>query len=280
MALEDFERVVEELVRSQVFFLNISGGEPFAHPQIDQLLRIAHRRFQHITVLTNGTLMRPKHIEAISDIIASKQAFPVQVSLDAVDNTVNAMTRGATAKVLRNLRILNELGANIVVAMVLTRFNVDRTVESIRQLSRYTRHFHVMEVQSVRALHGADSELAIPRKRLDRAWHDIQAVREELGLDIEIPLEAPHEELGCACGPHCMAGFSHLVIDPDLKVRPCDRCVETYVGDLAHQSLDEIWASESLRRVLSSPIVYCQRDDQRIDLNTVVEQLTSVMSNK
>jgi len=170
--------------------------------------------------------------------------------------------------VLRNLRTLNELGANIVIAMVLTRSNVDRAVESIRLLSQYTRHFHVMEVQKVRALNGADSELAISRERLDRAWRDIQAIRDELGLYVEIPLEAPDGDLGCACGPQCMAGFSHIVIDPDLMVRPCDRCVETYVGDLTHQSLEEIWASEPMHRVLSSPIVYCQREDQRTNVNT------------
>ena len=270
MALEDFEHVIDQLARAQVFFLNISGGEPFAHPQIDQLLRIAHRRFRHINVLTNGTLLKPKHIAAIAEIMAMKQAFPVQVSLDAVDDAINAETRGATAKVLRNLRTLGELGANIVVAMVLTRSNVDRAVESIRLLSQFTRHFHVMEVQKVRALNGADSELAIPKERLDRAWRDIQAIRNELGLYVEIPLEASDEELGCACGPQCMAGFSHIVIDPDLKVRPCDRCVETYVGDLTYQTLDEIWASEPVHRVLSSPVVFCQLDDQRIDRNAAV----------
>jgi MoaA/NifB/PqqE/SkfB family radical SAM enzyme len=272
MALEDFEHVIDQLARAQVFFLNISGGEPFAHPQIDQLLRFAHRRFQHINVLTNGTLLKPKHVAAIADIVATKQAFPVQVSLDAVDAAINAQTRGATTKVLRNLRTLSELGANIVVAMVLTRSNVDRAVESIRRLSEYTRHFHVMEVQKVRALNGTDSELGIPKERLDRAWRDIQAIRDELGLYVEIPLEAPDEDLGCACGPQCMAGFSHIVIDPDLKVRPCDRCVETYVGDLTYQSLEEIWASDLVHRVLSSPIVFCQRDDQRIDQDYAVVQ--------
>jgi MoaA/NifB/PqqE/SkfB family radical SAM enzyme len=270
MPLADFEHVIDQLARAQVFFLNISGGEPFAHPQIDQLLRFAHRRFQHINVLTNGTLLKPKHVAAIADIVATKQVFPVQVSLDAVDAAINAQTRGATAKVLRNLHTLGELGANIVVAMVLTRSNVDRAVESIRLLSQYTRHFHVMEVQKVRALNGNDRELGLSRERLERAWRDIQALRDELGLYVEIPLEAPDEDLGCACGPQCMAGFSHIVIDPDLKVRPCDRCVETYVGDLTYQSLEEIWASEPMHRVLTSPIVFCQRDNQRIDLDAAV----------
>lgn len=270
MSLENFASVADQLARARVFFLNISGGEPFAHPRIDQLLRIAHERFQHVNVLTNGTLLRPKHIAAIVEIVRAKRTFPVQVSLDAVDTAVNAVTRGAAEKVLRNIRTLSEIGADIVVAIVLTRSNISTVVESIRLLSKYTRHFHVMEVQKVRSLNGADGDLAVSREVLDRAWREIRTVRDELGLYIEIPLDAPDEDVGCAFGAQCMAGYSHIVIDPDLRVRPCDRCVETFVGDLSRQTLEQIWTSEPLERVLASPIVYCQRTDQRIDLDSVL----------
>jgi len=267
MPLESFESVVDQLARAEVFFLNISGGEPFAHPKIDQLLRIAHQRFRHVNVLTNGTLLRPKHLAAIAEIVAAKRAFPIQISLDAIDPKVNALTRGAAEKVLRNIRTLSEIGANIVVAIVLTRSNLDAVVGTIRFLSKYTEHFHVMEVQPVRWLRGADDDLMVERERLERVWREIRAVRDELGLYIEIPSDTPDEDIGCACGAPCMAGYSHIVVDPDLRVRPCDRCVETFVGDLSYQTLAEIWAGKPIRKVLDSPIVYCRRADQKMDLN-------------
>lgn len=66
------------------------------------------------------------------------------------------------------------------------------------------------------------------------------ALRDELGLHIDTPCDdAP--ERGCAYGAPCMAAFSQLAIDPDLQVRPCDRLVDVFVGDLHRESLAGIW---------------------------------------
>jgi len=262
MPLKAFEMVIKKLAEARLFFVNLSGGEPFAHPQIAEILRIAHQHFHHVNVLTNGTLLRPTHLEAIAAIVSSKGMFPVQVSLDSVEAAVNDKTRGATARVLRNLERLNEVGANIVVAMVLSDINLPKIITSIRQLARYTRHFHVMQVQSVRSLAGSDATLDPGAARIAEAWDEITAVRDELGLNIDVPDECAGEDGGEAEGAPCMAGFSQFVVDPDLRVRPCDRCVGTFVGDLAHQSVDEIWRSPEIGKVLASPIVFCQRPDQ------------------
>ena len=262
MELDDFCRTLDQLGSAGVFFVNLSGGEPFAHPRIDTMILEAHERFRHVVVLTNGTLIRSSHEHTIAKIIARKGEFPMQISLDSMDTSVNQKTRSPASAILANIRRLSELGANIVVAMVLSRFNERTVLDTIRRLARHVKHFHVMGVQGVRALNGDDRGYALPRERLDQLWLGIRDLKDELDLYIETPADESDEDPGTACGAPCMAGFSQLVIDPDLRVRPCDRCVSTFIGDLRWQSLEEVWRGEHVGRVLGSPIVYCQRDDQ------------------
>lgn len=260
MAWPDFERVIRELGRAQVFFVNLSGGEPFTHPEIGRILEHAHEAFEHVVTLTNGTLIRPRHLATIAGIVERKGAFPIQVSLDAVEPEINERTRSRSDRVLANLERLAEVGANLVIAVVVSRANVATVEGTIRELAALTRHFHVMGVQPVRALAGADSDLALPQAEMARVWERLREVREELDLVLDTPAdEAP--EQGCACGAPCMAAFTHLVIDPDLRVRPCDRLVDVTVGDLRCQTLAEIWHGPGVRPMLESPVPYCRRPE-------------------
>lgn len=266
MVLEEFKTVMDELLEAKVFFVNLSGGEPFTHPLIDDMLRYAHEIFQHVVVLTNGTMIRQSHLETISEIIDIKGGFPVQISLDSIESQINRKTRGGVNVILKTIRTLCELGANIVIAIVLTRFNFNTVIRTIRELSIYSKHFHIMTVQRVRALKGTDAVYGLPKETLNRFWIKIEKMKRHLGLYVETPVDESDEELGSACGAPCMAGFSHIVIDPDLQVRPCDRCVETFIGNLNHQSLHDIWTGELVKKVITSHIVFCKRDDQRMGI--------------
>lgn len=259
MPLLDFHRVIDELAAMKVFFVNLSGGEPFTHPQIADMLEYAHDKFSHVVVLSNGTLIRPAHLETIRHIAAEKGGFPIQISLDSVNSTVNQETRGKAEKIMRNLERLSEVGADIVVAMVITRFNAPTLVESIRTLSAYTRFFHLMTVQEVPSLDGEDAGYPLSPQAQSVLWDELRDLREELDLHFELPCEEEQDELpGTACGAPCMAAFSQLVIDPSLQVRPCDRCVQTVIGDLHDVSLADVWHGPGAHRVIESPVPYCR----------------------
>lgn len=259
MEWDDFRWVIAELARAQVFFVNLSGGEPFTHPEIERFLIHAHDNFQHVVTLTNGTLLRPRVLETIAGIVRSKGSFPVQVSLDAVSSEINAQTRSGSERILENLGRLRDVGANIVVAVVVNRWNAPTVVDSIVELARFTSYFHVMSVQPVRALGGIDAGLALSEEELEPIWQRISALRASHGLHVDTPADdAP--ERGCAYGAPCMAAYSHVVVDPDLRVRPCDRLVDVFIGDLHRQDLAEIWHGPAVRPVLESPVPFCRAE--------------------
>ena len=264
MTLVNFRTVVDELADHKVFFVNLSGGEPFVHPKINTLIRYAHDKFRHVVVLTNGTILQRNHINTVTDIVRAKGGFPIQVSLDSISPTVNMKTRSDTSKILYNIRVLSEIGADIVIAMVITRYNFRSVIDSVAQLSQFTRYFHIMEVQPVAALNRVDRNYRLTEEELSGLWNELLALRKTLDLSLETPGDDYGEEEECAFGAPCMAGFSHLVIDPSLKVRPCDRCVRTFVGDLTCDTIKDVWEGEAVRKVLASPVPFCRRPDQMI----------------
>ena len=50
--------------------------------------------------------------------------------------------------------------------MVITQYNIQHALVSIRQLANFTRFFHVMSFQPVKALHGAETRYSQPEKEI------------------------------------------------------------------------------------------------------------------
>lgn len=257
MPLKNFKKAVNELLGMSVFFINISGGEPFTHPEICTFLRFAHDKFKHVVTLTNGTILTPAHFRTIKSIVKKKGSFPIQVSLDAIAPEINAKTRGNSTQVLANLAKLKEIGADIVIAMVISRFNREEILDSIAALSSITKFFHIMPFQSVLSKNGTDSANAVPKDELTQIWEQIKKLRKDMNLHIDIPTDGANADMGCATGAPCMAAFSQIVIDPNLKIRPCDRLINVFLGDLTESSVSDVWKNKATMTILNSQIPVC-----------------------
>jgi MoaA/NifB/PqqE/SkfB family radical SAM enzyme len=257
MSRGSFFHVLDELASQSIFFVNLSGGEPFMHPEFQDLLRAAHDRFRHVMTLTNGTILRDDHVAAIGEILDRKGEFNVQVSLDATDPATNGLTRTRSTLALENIERLSDIGAHVIVATVVTRCNIDAVLDSISHLSRFTRYFHLMTVQDVRRVPDIEKRFAVERQAEDELWGRVNHLATQMDLRVNTPL---HYEgyRGCATGAACMAGFSHVVIDPSLEVRPCDRLVDLVIGNLGEDSMQDIWDRTRLHSVLRSPVPYCR----------------------
>lgn len=257
MAREDYETVLDQLADGNIFFLNISGGEPFMHPEIGDFLRMAHARFEHVMTLTNGTRLLPEHITAISEIVDNKGGFNVQVSLDSNDPAINAKTRTRSRQTLVNIAKLSDIGARIIVATVVTKHNFASVYSTIESLSDYAKYFHLMTVQDVRSVDGIESAYGVSRESEDELWAQLRELADKRDVAINTPMNYEGYR-GCATGAPCMAGFSHLVVDPSLAVRPCDRMTDLTVGYLHNTTIDQIWNSPSMRPILESPVPPCR----------------------
>ena len=257
MTRNNFNEIVEQLSDLKVFFVNISGGEPFTHPEISQFLKRVHNVFQHVMLLTNGTILLESHVKTIRKILETKGRFPIQVSLDSIDPDTNTKTRCNSNRTLGNIRYLSSIGTDLIIAMVISRFNIDHVPASILELSQYTRHFHLMSLQDVRTVRGIKAEYGLNNEQLHDFWHRIHSLGVRNGLHINTPLNYDDDE-GCATGAPCMAAYSHVVIEPSLAIRPCDRLVDVTIGNLKDSTLKEIWNSESVKPILQGALPFCR----------------------
>lgn len=263
MPIDDYERVLNALRDANLFFVILSGGEPFAHPEISRFLIMAHESFKYVLTLTNGTTIKEEHIETIKSIASKKGGFPIQVSLDSTDERINNKVRGKTLEVKKNIDRLIKAGASVTIAMVITKTNSKNVIAAIRELSEKIYSFHVMPIKEVKTSKIFDHSELLSAEELDVIWEKLISLRDELGIDVRIPKEETQKNQGCALGAPCMAGFSEFVIDPNLEVRPCDRVVDYFIGNLKQDTVSDIWNGDKLRTVTNNAIPYCRSSDKQ-----------------
>jgi len=116
--LEMIARDVAALSDSVAYVL--SGGEPLLHPSVLNFAEKVGAAGNKVHLLTNGLLVddaNAKRIAAAVDV--------VKISLDGSSNAVHAATRGKGnfARVTRAIEMLLNCGANVIVAMTVTRAN-------------------------------------------------------------------------------------------------------------------------------------------------------------
>lgn len=256
MARPDFERIIDGLADVGVFLVTLSGGEPFLHPNFPDMFRYAHKRFAHVMTLTNGTGMRQCHADAIQQVLDEKGAVTIQVSLDSIDAHVNALTRAQSQRTLRTIKQLAAMGCHVIVAIVVTHHNVATVVPTIDALSAHTRWFHLMTVQDIRSKPGMEHELEAEKGMRASLWTELRALANARDLAINYPTK--NCEPGCATGAPCMAGFSNLVVDPDLKVRPCDRLTDIVLGNLGNATVSEVWNGAETLAFIRRPEPLCR----------------------
>lgn len=257
----DFERVVDELSEQQVFKLCIAGGEPFAHPQLGAFLQVACSHFPHVTVLTNGTILKKQHEQVIAGLIRKGASLTFQVSVDAFNPETNSLTRTRSLKPFKTIQRFRDIGVQVAIAMVITRFNICDVLPSIAELSSLTSYFHLIPVQEPRQGNRVLANLAVSQPRLEKLWTDAA----QFAMQHHVFISTPRASLsgGCATGAPCQAGFTYLVIDPNLDVRPCDRLTDCVIGNLREKCISEIWNSPQVMSLLRLPIPACRASRPR-----------------
>jgi hypothetical protein len=97
ISFEDVERRLAESVALGVKEYYFTGGEPFLHPRIVDILSLS-LTYGPTTVLTNGTLLKPRNVAPLAAAAAaSPWSLEFRLSIDGHDAESNDRLRGAGA---------------------------------------------------------------------------------------------------------------------------------------------------------------------------------------
>ena len=288
LSTDELKGIIDQTAAWGVEVFNPLGGEPFMRGDIEEILDYAVRRGFYVTTTTNGTLVTERRADRIAAIPPDRLHF--NISLDG-DERANDLVRGAgmwgraiagyqrirqadaragnaRRKILANTilhaqnldrfeAILDEqerLGFDGVQILNLFRAGPDAPPEAASLWLR-PRHMGRLRDLTERLARRAEQQpVAGAGYRIQNAPADLRKIPAYYTEDLA-PLEAP-----------CWAGWKELYINADGKAIMCDGKLDFLsgaFGDVRQQTLQQLWASPTLRErraVVKSCTTPCVQD--------------------
>lgn len=131
LTLDEYCRLIDEIVDEGCFWLLFSGGEIFARRDFLEIYDYARGKGMLITLFTNGTLVTPR----IADHLAASPPFAIEVTLyGRTQETYERLTGipGSFEKCIRGIELLRERGLPLAIKTVATTINKHEVFEMAR----------------------------------------------------------------------------------------------------------------------------------------------------
>lgn len=247
--IDVFSRIFSEFDRINLKTLKITGGEPFTVPNFDQiLLELSKRHFETI-VLTNGMLIKDRDIE-----ILRLGDIHLGISLDGLDSETHDFIRGKGAfdVISRQLLRLRDAGVKFGITCSINK----RNFYQIRDMISFTLDFLRAEVLFLNCLRpvgraGDNKNLFLSEDESQEVYRVYNEAHKKYGRRLELSDDLSLVEKEKSDIIACSAGNSILAMDENLDIYPCFYAFdheEYVIGNLLHESIDDIWRSSKLDR--------------------------------
>lgn len=276
-----------ERIAAQIFptarRLNIcSGGEPYLHTGLENVLRIARRYGLFTWVLSNGTILDERRLRAIvREGLIDEQGFSVDgyeaATVEAI--RVNARLVTIRANIDMLLRLRHEEGRRlprIVIRYALMRSNIEELPAAVRHWGEKGIDRIDCGYLSLANAMERDESLFFHQERFDRVAAEARRVAAEYpGLVLNLPPAIRDNAAKRANPDRCRAPWEFVMLDTNGHVLPCYRAFEALRFDKVYDddgvSFDEVWNSEryqALRQTVNNDQVekfypYCDGCENR-----------------
>lgn len=131
MSLQTFKKTIDDLYENDIISIYITGGEPFIHPNIVEMIKYVKRYNFYVTIHTNATKIDEQVLREINYLLDENDI--IQVSIDGATNSTNKKMRTMTEKDFLNLKknciSMSNLGLNIKINTTVTNHNILELVE-------------------------------------------------------------------------------------------------------------------------------------------------------
>lgn len=238
LSLEEFKGIIDQIARLGHPEIILTGGEPMVSSVTLPLARYIKKLHMTVKLLTNATLIDGKNVDAIAETFDS-----VKISLDGSSKERHDFYRGAGSyhRTLKAIELLEERNANILIAMVVTRQNVD----DVAAMSRLWGNRLIFQplFSMGRAVQG-EKNLSLTGKEYYQALCQCANINPYMDVENVIAShERNHSILKCAIGD------GEISISCTGDVYPCQLMhnKEAYIGNVREQPLQEIYESKRMR---------------------------------
>lgn len=221
MHLDTFKSIVDYAQDMGIRRLEITGGEIFLHPQIDDILKYVFKNFKReIYILTSGTLVSNDFYNILFPYI-KEERISLQVSLDGpphfhdkfrgVDGSFNAA--------ISFLKNISDLGFNVYVSTTISSQSLVEIEELIEKVKKEglpnIRFGKVMDLGNATE----NNVKVLDRKEFNEIITKMKNKYDDENFKVMFLDTIPKDEHGeyCSCG----AGSNMLAVKCDGEIMPC-----------------------------------------------------------
>lgn len=218
-------RALQILYENGVFNIEITGGDPFMNIHIEEILEYCCKHFATVTILTNGTLVRDRHIDMLEPF---KEILLFQIPLESIDPSVHDAFRGLKGSYKLSdatIRKLTSRGFRVRVACNITPYNIEKMVEHATYVHDELKAwgFSLSPIVPIGRAAEYIAEWGLSDEGTVEFSTKIASVMEEIKelypgyTNVRPPLHDPDEK-------NCGVVKESVCISPDGNVRPCVMC--------------------------------------------------------
>lgn len=247
------------------------GGEPFLHPQIEQVLEVFRDEGVRLNTVTNGHFVNDRIGKLIGETFST-----LTVSVDGSDQETYEYIRlrASWSKLLRGLDMINKYrnpSFKLIIGVVMVKSNIHQ----LPDLVRFAKEHGGQELQAAWQVPFADlpwtheQRLTEDPERTNRFMAETRAVGRELGISVRIPNDLPlhktPEEKVVRLDHadtywdlhgtnrvegHCRLMYDRCMILVDGRVKPCGQSRTVHeLGSVLNRSFEECWNGEGYQRL-------------------------------
>ncbi|CAB5161594.1 hypothetical protein D3OALGA1CA_5089 [Olavius algarvensis associated proteobacterium Delta 3] len=259
LPLDRIGEIVEEIRHMGVYSAGISGGDPFCHPEILEILRLYHKAGIQTEVPTKCFLSE-NQLACIREL----SSVSLQFSLDCLDEAINDWLigrEGGTARILESLRKTTKMGLSFAINSVITPYNYNKMDDLLRYLlSEYGSNVRRISLTPYgKSLYRHDDKFCLEPAADSEVRETVNSVLVDFPqaninfADEGTPPSTFYEKSKDYEGrSQCSGNRSSFVLLPDGKVTVCEELYyhpEFIIGDASDQSIAEIWDGERALRL-------------------------------
>jgi MoaA/NifB/PqqE/SkfB family radical SAM enzyme len=253
--------LIEEAVDIGVLGIHPTGGDFLLYPHLEDVLAALCRHKSLPTVLPTKSFLGKGKAKILAE--AASFVMGVQFSIDStVPNVADYLVRAKDYcdRVFKSIDNALEAGLRVEAKAVVTPYNILTIPKLYRDLKKRGVSTIHLAAYCRSGFHHSDDLFNYPVsfqwleeqvKQLKQEFPD-DLISIQNGAPCLEPLLPEARQKAWPKRSACTAGRSVVMICADGKVIPCEQMPETeeyFCGDVAHQSIQEVWNGDRLREL-------------------------------
>jgi radical SAM protein with 4Fe4S-binding SPASM domain len=232
--------ILYEFTEHGVQCIQLTGGEPFSYPYIEDVVDFLISKNIRIQITTSGFIFNKK-IQRILDKITMRGSL-VQISLDGLETEHNEI-RGHPAAYQKAITFIEECIQREITVVAATCI-INQSIEDIEELMGRLRDLGVSlhRIGGISDQGRAKENNLFPNFSFSKINSLIDYLKEKYETDhFKV---GGFEDIDCSREMNCGAGFRIIKVSPLFMVSPCPM-MQLNIGNLNNENMENIFRRNS-----------------------------------